>query len=72
MGAYMMLAQYCTGSKRADRIAHCFKYMEWEEVTDGQMTYLESFEKQFKRNGDLTDRQCEILESVFEQAAEKA
>lgn len=49
-----------------------FKFMEWEHVTDGQIIYLESFEKQFKRNGDLSNRQCEILESIFEQAAERA
>lgn len=67
-----MKAQYCTGQKRTDRIAHCLKYMEWDGVTDGQMIYVESYEKQFERNGDLTDRQCEVLESIFEQAAQRA
>lgn len=67
-----MEAQFCVGEKRHDRIEHCFKYMEWESVTDGQMTYLVSFEKQFGQKGDLSDRQCEILENIFARAAERA
>jgi predicted DNA binding protein len=55
-----------------DRIEHIFKFMEYDELTDAQMNLIVSFEDQFKKRGNLTARQLEILESIFEQAAEKA
>jgi hypothetical protein len=65
-------AQDLLGDKRAARIQHCFAFMEWDVISDRQEHLLISYEEQFERLGDLTDRQCEVLESIFEEAAEKA
>jgi hypothetical protein len=46
--------------------------MEYEVLTDAQHDLIISFESQFERAGKLSDRQYEILESIFEQAASKA
>lgn len=54
-----------------ERIRHIFKFMEYDEITDSQMNLVVSFEKQFQRSGRLSDRQIEILEDIFQQAAEK-
>lgn len=54
-----------------ERIRHIFKFMEYDELTDSQMNLVVSFEKQFQRSGRLSDRQIEILEDIFQQAAEK-
>ena len=55
-----------------DRIEHIFKFMEYGELTDTQHSLVESFEEQFERRGSLSDRQVEILEDIFERAAERA
>jgi hypothetical protein len=55
-----------------ERIKHIFKYMEWNSLTESQHDLIVSFEDQFNRRGYLTDRQNEILEDIFKQAAEKA
>jgi len=54
-----------------DRITHIFKFMEYDELTDAQHDLVESFEEQFNRRGTLSDRQLEILEDIFEKAAER-
>jgi hypothetical protein len=55
-----------------DRIEHIFKFMEYDELTDAQHSLVESFEEHFERRGSLSDRQVEILEDIFERAAERA
>jgi hypothetical protein len=55
-----------------DRIEHIFQFMEYGELTDAQHSLVESFEEQFERRGSLSDRQVEILEDIFERAAERA
>lgn len=55
-----------------ERIEHIFKFMEYDQLTDAQHSLVESFEEQFERRGSLSDRQIEILEDIFERAAEKA
>jgi hypothetical protein len=55
-----------------DRIEHIFKFMEYDQLTDAQHSLVESFEEQFERRGSLSDRQVEILEDIFERAAERA
>ncbi len=39
-------------------------------ITDAQHYLILSFQKQFDKWGSLSDRQYEILESIFKQAAE--
>lgn len=58
--------------KQKDRAEMMFKLMEYDYITDAQHTMVASFEKQFEQRGDLSDRQFEILESIFNQAAERA
>jgi Na+/phosphate symporter len=58
--------------KQRDRIEHIFKYMEYDHISDAQHDLVISFESQFKERGSLSDRQFEVLENIFKQAAEKA
>jgi hypothetical protein len=46
--------------------------MEYDVLTDAQHDLVISFEDQFKSKGSLSDRQIEILEDIFQRAAEKA
>jgi len=57
-----------------DRIEHVLQFlaMEYDQLTDAQHSLVESFEEQFERRGSLSDRQVEILEDIFERAAERA
>lgn len=55
-----------------DRIEHIFKFMEYDELTGAQHDLVISFERHFKRCGFLSERQFEILESIFARAAERA
>lgn len=55
-----------------DRIEHVFKFMEYDQLSDAQHSLVISFEQQFKRRGDLSPRQLEILEDIFRYAAERA
>lgn len=55
-----------------DRIEHIFKFMEWDQLSNGQLDLIASFEIQFKDRGWLNERQVEILEDVFEKAAGRA
>jgi len=52
-----------------ERIDHIFKYMEWDNLSESQLDLIVSFEKQFKENGDLSEKQIEILEDIFSKAA---
>ena len=54
----------------SERIKHILKYMEYDVITDAQHDLILSFERQFYKNGFLSLRQYEILESIFKQAAE--
>ena len=61
---------HCT-QQRAERIEHIFKFMEYDQLSDRQLDLIESFEDQYNRNHHLSERQMEILEDIFQQAAEK-
>ena len=54
-----------------ERIEHIFKFMEYDYLTDAQMDLVVSFESQFENRGSLSDKQIEVLESIFKQAAGK-
>lgn len=54
-----------------ERIKHIFKFMEYDYLTDRQMSFVVSLEKYFKRNGYLKPAQLEALEDIFEKTAEK-
>ena len=46
-----------------------FQLMEYDYLSDKQHDLVVSFEKQFKRTGRLSERQHEILEDIFDNAA---
>ena len=52
-----------------ERIEHIFKYMEWDNLSEAQLDLIISFEKQFKENGSLSEKQIDILEDIFSKAA---
>jgi len=58
--------------KQRDRAEHIFKFMEYDQLTDSQHDLILDFETQFERRGWLSDRQMDILEDIFKQAAEAA
>jgi len=53
-----------------ERIKHIFKFMEYDAITERQHALIISFEEQFERRGDLSERQMGILEDIFRRAAE--
>ncbi|KKN56719.1 hypothetical protein LCGC14_0569480 [marine sediment metagenome] len=55
-----------------DRIKTIFLLMEYDELTEWELGFVESVEKQFNANGELTEPQYDKLEEVFERAAERA
>lgn len=54
-----------------ERIDHIFQFMEYDNLTDDQLDLIIKYENYYKKNRYLTDRQMEVLESIFKQAAEK-
>ena len=54
-----------------DRIKMIFQLMEYNELSEAQHNLVISFEEQFKNRGSLTARQGEILEDIFQKAAER-
>jgi len=41
--------------------------MNWDKLSDAQMKLIESFERYVKKNGALTERQSEVLESIYKE-----
>jgi hypothetical protein len=42
---------------------------EREELSEGELNLIASFEEQFKRNHSLSDRQMEVLEDIYDRHA---
>lgn len=57
-------------TKRDERIKHILKYMEYDELSDAQHNLIIKFEERFQRR-TLTESELEVLEDIFQQAAEK-
>jgi hypothetical protein len=60
-----------TESDREDKISMMLNFMEWDYLSDSQHDLIIDFENQFKNRGSLSDKQYEILQSIFNQAAQK-
>lgn len=45
--------------------------MEYDRLTDAQHGLVVSLEQQFERKGTLSDKQMELLESIFQYANER-
>ncbi len=56
---------------RKDRIKHIFQFMEYEELSEKRLDLIISFEKQYKNQSSLSEKQYDILEDIFKQAAGK-
>ena len=54
-----------------DRIAHIFKYLEYDNLTEWEDDFILSVSEQYEQKQSLTDRQIEVLESVFRKAADR-
>lgn len=61
-----------TDPEKIKRIQHIFKFMEYDSLTDWQEKFVQSVEKQFNRKKFLSERQLEVLEDIFKDAAERA
>lgn len=53
-----------------DKTKMMFDLMEYDYLTDAQHDLVISFNEQFHKRGNLSDRQFEILEDIFKKAAE--
>lgn len=58
--------------KQKDRAEHIFKFMEYDRLTDAQHDLIVKYEEQFKQRQWLSERQMEIMEDIFQRAAEAA
>lgn len=54
-----------------DRINLVFDIMEYDNLTDDEHDLIISFETQWKAKKYLSEKQIEILESIFKKAAER-
>lgn len=54
-----------------DRIEHILQFMEYDQLTDAQHIFVMSLQEQFERKGTLSDKQMEVLESIFQYANER-
>jgi len=54
-----------------DRIDHIFQFMEYDNLTDDQHSLIIKYEEFYNKNSFLTEKQMDVLESIFKQAAEK-
>lgn len=58
-------------SARYDKIKWMLKIAiegAWEHCTEWEQNFLESCEKQFARKGDLSDKQMDVLERIYDKA----
>ena len=53
------------------RINMFFKLMEYDNISDTQLNIVISLEEYFKKHGKLSERQFDLLASIFKQAEEK-
>jgi len=56
---------------RDERIAHIFRYLEYDSLTEWEDDFILSVSEQYERKGSLTERQLEVLENIFRKAAER-
>lgn len=54
-----------------ERLKHIFHFINFDGLTEAQENLVISFEEQFLDHDRLSDRQVEILESIYKQAATK-
>ena len=55
-----------------ERIKHLFQFINFDGLSEAQENLVIDFEEQFLDQGWLSDRQVEILESIYKQAATKS
>ena len=51
----------------ADRLQLIIKHIDADSLTDWETDFLISIERYFERNGDLTEKQEEILERIWRE-----
>ena len=55
--------------KQKNRIDHILQFFEYDKLTDDEHSLIVSFEEQYLRRGTLSDRQIEVMNSIFEKVA---
>lgn len=50
-----------------ERMKWIIKGLDFDKLTDWEMKFIESVEKAMKKYGDLTERQEEVLERIFQE-----
>lgn len=54
-----------------DRIEHILQFMEYDILTDNEHDWVVKFEDKFTKYRKLSEREMEILENIFKNAAER-
>jgi hypothetical protein len=52
-----------------ERLGWIISGISWENLTDWEERFIEDMEAKFKRFGDLTEKQEEVLERIFREKA---
>ena len=58
-------------SERRSTIDMMFKFMEYDNLTEGEHDLVISFEEQWRSRGHLSERQEEILTDIFRRGNER-
>lgn len=58
-------------ANKRERIECCFKLMEYDNLSEEQHNIIISLEEQYLKNNKLSEKQIELLESIFRRAAER-
>jgi hypothetical protein len=57
--------------KQMDRIEHIFKFIEYPDLTEWELNFVESVETQFGEKQFLSDKQINRLEIIFKESTER-
>ncbi len=55
----------------SERIKMMFQFMEYDELTENEESFVISVEEQFKQKGELSSKQEKVLEDIFRKAASR-
>lgn len=50
-----------------ERLRWVLTGLEYDRLTDWESKFVENVEEYFKKHGDLTDKQEEVLERIFKE-----
>lgn len=50
-----------------DRLSWIIQGLDWEKLTEWEERFVEDIERYFRRKGDLTNKQEEIIERIYKE-----